>query len=106
MVDKTASLCLLFFHGISVPFQVVLDPLIDAILVDDAEVSQSIIGEIENLGFPGMCPHEVVRHDCDETLVILTHAIQDVLLCDLIELVCLIEYEIDRFHFFIALSIR
>ena len=105
-VDKTAALCLLFFHGISVPFQVVLDPLVDAILVDDAEVSQSIIGEIENLGFSIMCQHEVVCHDGDEALAVLTHAIQDVLLRNLIELVCLIEYEIDRFHFLIALLTR
>ena len=105
-VDKTASLCLLFFHGIFVPLQVLLDPLIDAFSSNDAEVSQSIIGEVEDLGFSVMCPHEVVRHDGDEIPVVLAHTFDDVLLHDLIELAAFIEYEIDRFHFLIALSIR
>ena len=103
---QTASLCLLFLHIISVPLQIVLDPLIDAILVNDAKISQSIISEVENLGISVMFPHEVVCHDGDEALIVLAHAIEDVLLQDFIELVCLIEYEVDRFHFLIALSIR
>ena len=53
-----------------------------------------------------MCQHEVVCHDGDETLIVFTHTIDDELLQDLIELVCLIEYEVDRFYFLIALSIR
>ena len=105
MVYESTALCLLFFHSISVPFQVVLDLLIDAISANDAKVSQSIIGEVENIGFSGMCPHEVVCHDCDEALVVLAHAIDDVLLHDLIELLALIEYEVDRFHFLFTLFI-
>ena len=66
-VYKTASLCLLFLYGISLPLQVVLDPLIDTISANDAEVSQWIIGEVENLGISGMCQHEVVCHDGDGT---------------------------------------
>ena len=105
-VDKTISLFLLFFHGISVPSQVILQPLVDAISMYDAEVSQSIIGEIENLEFSVMCSHEVVCHDGDEALAVLAHTFEDVLLCYFIELVCLIEYEVDRFHFLIALLTR
>ena len=93
------SLGLLFFHGISVPLQIPINPIIDVILVNDAKVFQSIIGKIENLGFPSMYPYEVVCHDCDETLRIIAHAIEDVLLCDFVELVTFIKYEIDRFHF-------
>ena len=105
-VDKTASLCLLFFHGVSVSSQVLLDPFIDAISANDVEVSQSIIGEVEDLGFSVMCPHEVVRHDCDETLIVLAHTFDDEVLQDFIELVYLIEYEVDGFHFLIALLTR
>ena len=90
---------LLLFHGVSVPSEVLIDPLLDVISTHDTKVSQSIIGEIENLGLPSMCPHEVVCHDCDETLRIITHAIQDVLLHDAIELIVFIEYEVDGFHF-------
>ena len=106
MVHEPTALCFLFLYTVSVPFQIVLDPLIDAISAYDAEVSQSIICEIENLGVSVMCPHEVVCHDCDEALRIIAHTFDDEVLHDLIKLVCLIEYEIDRFHFFIALSIR
>ena len=105
-VFKTTSLCLLFLYGISVPLQVLLDPLIDAISANDAKVSQSISGEVEDLGISVMCLHEIVRHDGDETLRITTHAIQDVLLQYPTELAYLIEYEIDRFHFLIALLTR
>ena len=104
-VYRTASLCLLLFHSIFVPLPIVLDPLIDAFSANDAEVSQSIIGEVENLGISVMCPHEVVCHDCDETPAVLVHTIQDEFLQNFIELVCLIEYEIDRFHFLFTLSI-
>ena len=105
MVHEPTALCLLFLYTISVPLQVVLDPLIDTISANDAEVSQSIIGEVENLGISVMCQHEVVCHDGDETLVVLTHTSHDKLLHDLIELLAFIEYEVDRFHFLIALSI-
>ena len=70
-VYKTTSLCLLFLYGISVPLQVLLDPLIDAISTNDAEVPQSIICEVEDLGVSIMCPHEVVCHDGDETLIVI-----------------------------------
>ena len=77
------------------------------ILVNDAKVSQSIIGgEIEYLEFSGMCPHEIVYLDGDETLGIIVHAIQDVLLRYLIELTRLIHHQVDRFHFLFALTIR
>ena len=105
-VDKTVSLCLLLFHSIIVPLPIILDPLIDAFSAYDAKVFQSISGEVEDLGISVMCLHEIVRHDCDETLRITTHAIQDVLLQYPIELVYLIEYEVDRFHFLIALLTR
>ena len=105
-VNKTTSFRLLFLHGISVPSQIILQPLVDMILVNDAKVSQSIIGgEIEYLEFSGMCPYEIVYHDGDETLGIIVHAIQDVLLRYLIELTRLIHHQVDRFHFFFALSI-
>ena len=94
MEHKSTSLCLLFFYGISVPFQVVLDPLIDTISANDAKVSQSIIGEVEDLGISVMCQHEVVSHDGDETLVVLAHTSHDKLLHDLIELLAFIEYEV------------
>ena len=68
IISKTTSLSLLFFHSISVPLQVVLQPIIDAILVNDTKVSQTIIGEIEYLEFPILCPHEVACHEGDETL--------------------------------------
>ena len=67
-VNKTASFSLLLLHTISVPLQVVLQPIIDVILVNDTKVSQSIIDEIENLEFPILCPHEIVCHDCNEAL--------------------------------------
>ena len=105
-VYKTASLYLLFFHGISVPLSIVLDPLIDAFSSNDAKVSQSIIGEVEDLGISVMCQHEVVCHDGDEALAVLAHPFEDVLLRYLIELVCLIEYEVDGFHFLITLLTR
>ena len=104
IVDITTSLGFLFLHTISEPPQVILQPIVDVILVDDTKVTQSIIGEIEYLEFTILCPHKIVCHDCNETLVVLAHAIQNVLLHKLIELVCLIEYEVDRFHFFFALS--
>ena len=106
MVYESTSFCFLFLHGISVPFHAVIDPLIDAFSAYDAKVSQSIIGEVEDLGISGMCPHEVVPHDGDEALVVLAHAIHDILLHDLIEFLALIEYEVDRFHFLIALLTR
>ena len=68
IVDKTTSLDFLFFHGISVPLQIPIYPIIDMILVNDTKVAQSIIGEIEDLEFPILCPHEVVCPDSDETL--------------------------------------
>ena len=105
-VDKIAFLCLLFLYTVSVPFQVVLDPLINAFSANDAKVSQSIIGEVENLGYSVMCPHEVVCHDGDEALVVFTHTFDDEVLHDLIELTAFIEYEIDRFHFLITLLTR
>ena len=77
------------------------------ILVNDVKVSQSIIGgEIEYLEFSGMCPYEVVCHDGDETMRIIAHPIQDVLLRYLIELTRLIHHQVDRFHFLFALTIR
>ena len=69
-------------------------------------MSQSIIGEVENLEISGMCQHEFVCHDGDETLVVLAHTSHDELLHDLTELTAFIEYEIDRFHFLIALFNR
>ena len=80
IIDITTSIGFLFFHGISVPLQIPIKLIIDVIVVDDTKVSQSIIGEIENLEFPILCPHEVVCHDSDETLGIIRHAIQDVIL--------------------------
>ena len=106
IVDKTTSLDSLFFHSISVPLQIPIHSVIDVILVDDTKMTQSIIGEIEDLEFPGMYPHEIVCHDSDETLGIITHAIQDVLLCYLNELVCFVKHQVDRFHFFLAIPIR
>ena len=53
-----------------------------------------------------MCPHEVVCHDGDETLAVLAHTFDDEVLHDLIELLAFIEYEVDRFHFLIALLTR
>ena len=44
-VHKTTSFRLLLFHGIFVPSQIILQPLVDAILVNDAKVSQLIIGK-------------------------------------------------------------
>ena len=105
MVHEPTALCLLFLYTVSVPFQVLLDPLIDAFSANDTEVSQSIIGEVEDLGISVMCQHEVVPHDGDETPAVLVHTIQDEFLQNFIELVCLIEYEIDRFHFLFTLSI-
>ena len=94
IVDKTTSLGFLFFHTISVPLQIIIKLIIDVILVDDTKVTQSIIGEIEYLEFPILCPHEVVCHDSDETLGIITHSIQDVLLCHFIELTTLIHHQV------------
>ena len=45
-VYEIASFSLLLLHGISLPLQVVLQPIIDVILVNEAKVSQTIIGEI------------------------------------------------------------
>ena len=104
--NKTTFFRLLFLHGISVPSQIIFQPLVDAIFVNDAKVSQSIIGEIEYLELTIMCPHEVVCHDGDETLVVLAQAIQDVLLRYLIEIVCLVHHHIYWFHFLFTLSIR
>ena len=50
MVYEPTSFCFLFFHGISVPLHVIIDLLIDAFSSNDAEVSQSIIGEVEDHG--------------------------------------------------------
>ena len=69
-------------------------------------MSKAIIGEVNYLSFPGMCPHEVVCHDGDEALVVLTQAVEDVLLHDVIELTAFIEYEVDRFHFLFTVIIR
>ena len=98
-VNKITSFRFLFLHGISLPLQVIFQPFIDAILVNDTKVAQSIIGKFENLEFPGMCPHEVVCHDCDETLRIITQTIQDELLCYLNELFPLIKHLVQWFHF-------
>ena len=73
--------------------------------MDDTKVTLSIISEIEYLEFPILCPHAVVCHDGDETLLIITHAIQDVLLRFLIELTTLINHQIQWFHFFFILPI-
>ena len=62
IVNISTFLGLLFFHDISVPFQIPIYPIIDAILVNDTKMSQSIIGKIEYLGFPILCPHEVECH--------------------------------------------
>ena len=105
IVDKTTSLDFLFFHGISVPLQIPIYPIIDVIVVDDTKVAQSIIGEIEDLEFPILCPHEVVCHDVDETLRIIMHAIQVVILHHLIELTSLIHHQVQWFHFLFVLSI-
>ena len=104
-VYEPTSLCTLLFHSVSESSEVLLDPLIHAISVHNMWVPKSIIGEVENLGLPGMYPHEVVCHDGDEALVVLAHAIQDVLLRYLNELVFFIEYEVDRFYFFLALPV-
>ena len=94
IVDKTTSLGFLFFHSIFVPFQIPIYPIIDVIIVDDTKMTQSIIGEIEYLEFSILCLHEVVCYDCDETLGIITHSIQDILLCHFIELTTLINHQI------------
>ena len=91
-VNKTASFRLLFLHGVSVPSQIILQPIVDTILMNDAKMSQSIIGEIEYFGFPIICLHEIVCYDGDETMKIIVHAIQDLLLRYLIELTAFIEY--------------
>ena len=96
---------LLLFHGVSVPSEVLIDPLLDVISTHDTKVSQSIIGEIENLGLPGMYPHKDVCHDGDEALVVLVHAIQNVLLRYLIELTGFIEHEVDGFHFLLTVIV-
>ena len=53
-VHKTTSFYLFLFHCIFVPLQIILQPLVDTILVNDTKVSQLIIGEIEYLEFTGM----------------------------------------------------
>ena len=105
IVDITTSLGFLFLHTISEPPQVILQPIVDVILVDDTKVTQSIIGEIEYLEFPILCPHEVVYHDCNETMRIITHTIQDVVLCHFIELTTLIHHQVQWFHFLFAVSV-
>ena len=47
IVNISTSLGLLFFHTISIPLQVIIQPTIDVIFVNDTKVTQSIIGEIE-----------------------------------------------------------
>ena len=94
IVDITTSLYFLFFHGISVPLQVIFQPPVDAISVHDAKVSKSIIGEIENLEFAILCLHEVICHDCDEALRIIMHSIQDILLRHFIEFNSLINHQV------------
>ena len=94
IVDISTSLSFLFFLSIAVPLQIPIYPIIDVILVNDTTMSQSISGEIEYFEFSILCAHEVVYHDCDETLDIITHSIQDVLLCYLIELSILIKHQV------------
>ena len=106
IVDITTSLGFLFIHGIVVPLQKPIYPIIDVILVDDRKVTQSIIDEIEYFEFPILCLHEIVCHDGDETLGIITHTIQDVLLHHFIELISLIKHLVQWFHFLFILSIR
>ena len=65
-VHKSTSFDLLFLHGISVPFQIIFQPLVVAFSAYNMTVSQSIIGVIEDLGFSGMCPHEIVCYDNDK----------------------------------------
>ena len=105
IVDITAFLGFLFFHGISVPLQIILKLIIDVILVIDMKVTQSIIGKIKYLELSNMCPHEIVWHDSDETLRIIMHVIQDALLRYLIELTTLIHHQIQWFYFLLALSV-
>ena len=105
-VDKITSFSFLFLHGIPVPPQIILQPIIDVILVNDTKMTQSIIGEIEYLEFTILCPHEIVFHDGDETLRIIMQAIQDVFLRYFIELFTFIEYEVDWFHFLLTIPIR
>ena len=106
IIDITSSLGFLFLHGISVPLQIPIHSVIDVILVDDTKMTQSIIGEVEDLGIPGMCPHEVVCYDGDEALWIIAHPIRDVLLHNFIELTSPIKHQIQWFHFLFILSIR
>ena len=94
IVDITTSLGLLILHGISVPPQISIYPIIDMILVNDVKVSQSIIDEIEYLEIIVTAHHQIVLNDGDETLRILTHSIQDVLLHYLIKLITLINHQI------------
>ena len=106
IVDITASLYFFFFHDIVVPLQIPIYPMIDVILVNDTKMSQSIIGKIECLEFLILCPHDVVCHDDDdETLRIIGHPIQDVLLRYLIELFTLINHQIQWFHFLFILPV-
>ena len=39
IVDITASLCLLFFYGIAIPFHVIVQPFIQLIFMDDTKVT-------------------------------------------------------------------
>ena len=87
-------------------FPLPIYPNIDVIFVNDTKMFQSINGEIEYLDFPILCPHEVVCHDSDETLGIITHPIQDVLLCHFIELNSIINHQIQYFHFLFILPVR
>ena len=92
IVDIITSFGFLFLHGIVVPLQIPIYPIIDVILENETKMTQSIIGEIENLEFPILCLHEIVCHNCDETLGIIEHPIQDVLLHHFIELISLIKH--------------
>ena len=80
IVDISTSLDFFFLHTIAILLQIPIQPIIDEILVNDVKVTQSIIGEIEYFEFPILCPYEIVCYDGDETLRIITHSIQDVLL--------------------------
>ena len=101
---KTISLGLLLFHTIAIPFRVFLQLFIYGILVNDTMMTQSIIGEIEYLEFIVTAHHQIVCHDGDETLGIITHPIQDILPHHFIELTSLIHHQVQWFHFLFILS--
>ena len=94
IVDISTSFRLLFFNNISVSFQIPIYSIIDVILANDTKVSQSIIGKIEYPEFSVLCLHEVVFHDNDETLWIITHSIRDVLLRHFIELITFTNHQV------------